>query len=349
MTFQNLNIGRVARSVSIILAISIGLSFLTSCLMLPLLSSDLVDRFSTLVDTFGKSGTTSDELNTELTSITKDFGPELTAQYAVQWALALLVTFTIARRTARLAESPEQAMGYGLAIGLGTLFTYGLFCVMCSVAFFTVRLLFFALIVGAGALAGRSAGRNLTPASAGTAGFGPDLGSGFGPAGRSGPAALPGAGRSAPSANPDVFYNMGVQAALGGRREEAREHFKRVLQLSPRHVPAWLQLANLADTPEDAWNYILQARLISPNDRAVQQAAELIWPKVSANAQRQNPPHNQPPYPGGAEDDPAIPRTRLPGSETSAPDDFPLPDSPAETSDSAGDSDQSGDEPPAQP
>ncbi len=348
MTFQNINIGRVARSVSIILAISIGLSFLTSCLMLPLLSSDLVDRFSTLVDMFGKSGTTSEELNNELTSITKDFGPELTAQYAVQWALALLVTFTFARRTAQHAESPEQAMGYGLAIGLGTLFTYGLFCVMCSVAYFTVRLVFFGLIIGAGVLAGRSAGRNLSPELAGAAGFGPDPGTGFGPAGR-GQAALPGAGGRGAQANPDVFYNMGVQAALGGRREEAREHFKRVLQLSPRHVPAWLQLANLADTPEDAWNYILQARLISPNDAAVQQAADLIWPKVSANAQRQSPPRNQPPYPGATPDDPDIPRTRLPGSEAPTLADLPAPDSTTEPPDAAGESDQSGDEPPTQP
>ncbi len=115
--------------------------------------------------------------------------------------------------------------------------------------------------------------------------------------------------------------------------------------LNPRHVPAWLQLANLADTPEDAWNYIQQARLISPNDRAVQQAAELIWPQVSAHAQRQNPPTNQPPYAGATPDDPAIPRTRLPGSDAPVQPGPPAPDSitpPAESGDSGG-------EPPAQP
>jgi hypothetical protein len=112
-----------------------------------------------------------------------------------------------------------------------------------------------------------------------------------------------------------MAYNLGVAAAMGGRREEAREHFTRVLQDQPRNVAAWLQLANLADTPEQAWNYIQQARAINANDPAVQEAVNIIWPQVQANLQRKPPATNQPPYLGGAQDDTEIPRSTLPSDD----------------------------------
>jgi hypothetical protein len=122
-----------------------------------------------------------------------------------------------------------------------------------------------------------------------------------------------------PGSKPDTYYTMGVQAALGGRRQEARQHFTRVLQIQPRSIAAWLQLANLADTPEQAWNYVQQARSINPTDPAVLHAVDQIWPKVAAQAAHNPPPQAQPPYRGGALDDVEIPRSRLPGSTPAAP------------------------------
>jgi hypothetical protein len=135
---------------------------------------------------------------------------------------------------------------------------------------------------------------------------------------------------------------MGVQAAMGGRREEARQHFTRVLQMQPRNIAAWLQMANLADTPDQAWNYVQQARSINPADPAVMDAVNVIWPQVAASGAQRNLPRSQPAYPGGQQDDTEIPRTRLPGS--------PLDAAPAEdvASDDESGSDDSG-EPPNPP
>ncbi|MBN1678981.1 MAG: tetratricopeptide repeat protein [Anaerolineae bacterium] len=287
----------------------------------------MVDRLTNTLSDFGDADTTNTEIQDRLTGITEDYGRELNTQYAVQWLLTTFITAYVAQWTARrFAVSPAQAVGYGTAIGIGVSLSYGLLCVMCSIAMLLLRLLFLGALIGAGWLGGRMASQNLDPnrplpePSPGRRRGGqparPDQ-SGF----------MPGA------AGPDVFYNMGVSAALGGRREEARQHFTHVLQMQPRNVAAWLQLANLADTPEQAWNYVQQARAISPNDPAVQDAADVIWPKVAASANlvanvppetpapppptAQNRlsaaiPRAQPPYKGGAVDDTAIPRITLP-------------------------------------
>ncbi len=107
-----------------------------------------------------------------------------------------------------------------------------------------------------------------------------------------------------------------------------------------RSTAAWLQLANLADTPEQAWNYVQQARSINAADPAVMQAVDVIWPKVAASAQQSSPPRVQPPYTGGAQDDSEIPRTTLP----KAPD-AETPSPPADDT-GRGDDDQAGDNPP---
>jgi hypothetical protein len=208
--------------------------------------------------------------------------------YIAQWSAALLATFWMGRWAARRAVTREQAAGYGLAVGVGTALTYGILCVMCSIAFLLIRLGFFALLIAAGALGGRVAGRRAGQFPT------PDSFPGTEPR----PSRLPGfplpqASRqpNVPRGiNPEIYYNMGVSAALGGRRDEAQQHFTHVLQMNPRHVAAWLQLANLSETPEQAWNYVQQARAISPNDPAVQQAVAVIWPKVEANARAALPP-----------------------------------------------------------
>jgi hypothetical protein len=79
-----------------------------------------------------------------------------------------------------------------------------------------------------------------------------------------------------------VAFNMGVGAALGERREEARFYFSQVTQADPANLTAWLYLANLSTTPLEAWSYIQQARAIDPNDPAVVQAVNLVYPQVEA-------------------------------------------------------------------
>lgn len=77
-----------------------------------------------------------------------------------------------------------------------------------------------------------------------------------------------------------VAYNMGVAAALGTRYEEARYYFVQTTQLEPRHIGAWLYLANLATTPLEAWSYVQQARVIDSGDPMVKEAVRTVWPQV---------------------------------------------------------------------
>lgn len=77
-----------------------------------------------------------------------------------------------------------------------------------------------------------------------------------------------------------VAYNLGVAAALGNRREEARTQFVQVTQVDPRNVGAWLYLANLATTPLEAWSFLQQARAIEPGNPTVQEAVNVVWPQV---------------------------------------------------------------------
>jgi hypothetical protein len=333
MSFENLSFGRIIQTVVLIWIVSLILGLMSSCLLVTTMPQDMIKRFSTLLDMVGNSNTTPDQLNAEVESITHDYGSELNLQYGVQWGIATLATLWFARRAARRAATPAQATGTGLLIGLGVAFTYGLACVILSLAVIIMRLLFFGLFIAAGVVGGRLAGSDLEPDTkpkrepstpfAPTPGFG---------------------GTAPPGTRPETYFNMGVQAALGGRREEARQHFTRVLQMQPRSTAAWLQLANLADTPEQAWNYVQQARSINPTDPDVMHAVDVIWPKVAASAQQSAPPRVQPPYTGGAQDDPDIPRTTLPkgdDSDTSTP---PQPPdiSPPSDSDNAGDDQSSG-------
>ncbi|MBI5960120.1 MAG: hypothetical protein HY866_15375, partial [Chloroflexi bacterium] len=247
MTFENMNYGRVVRAVVMMFGASLVLTFLASCLMLPFITSEMQDRFSNILDLITDSDTPTDQLDAEMQALVDDFGPELNLQYGLQWSLATLATFWAARWAAKGSTSPQQAAGYGLIVGLGVAFSYGVLCVMCSIALFLLRLLFLGLLVGAGILGGRYAGQRLSPVPE----FATNGGAfGYDPTKRK-VGEIPPAGPT-----PETFYNMGVMAALGGRRDEARQHFTHVLQMQPRHLAAWLQLANLADNPEQAWNYV---------------------------------------------------------------------------------------------
>lgn len=308
MTFQRIRLGLVIQAVVGIFVVSLGLSVLTSCLMVPFMSSEMVDRFSNLLQVFSKTDLSQqqqvEQMQEELSAFTADFQDELSIQYAVQWTLVAAATYLVTARLARRADSPTQAIGYGVLIGVGVLFTYGAFCVALTMAYGVIKLIYLALFVSAGYLGGRTAGGHLQPQQAGV------------PADQ--PTAVP-LSSDRGGVRPEIYYNMGVQAALGGRRDEARQHFTRAVQANPRYVAAWLRLANLADSPLDAWQYVQQARAISPNDPAVQQAVAIIWPQIAGTAQAQEPARLQPPYPGGQQDDVTVPRSTLPSSGDEAP------------------------------
>lgn len=276
MTFQNIQSGRVIRAVASAFGLAVLLSLAAQMVVIPFLPDDMRDRMIQM---------SMNQAYDEVNDITSDYGTEYALLLTVQWAMALLSTLWMGRWAAKQAISPEQAVGYGTAVGLGVMFSYGVVCIGFSLVNPLLRLGFFLLLPLAGVLGGRWAGANLDkfrrqrsqpygfPQQPVTPWSSPGLGQ-------------PSLGQPTVGMGPDVYYNMGVTAAMGARRDEARAHFSRVLQMNPYYLPAWLQLANLADTPEQAWNYVQQARAINANDPAVVQAVNLIWPQVAANAAR---------------------------------------------------------------
>jgi hypothetical protein len=312
MTFENVRLGRVFQAIAIILAVSfvfqIGISV---CYMLVWLGDTVGDLDPNATEE-EQNEAFREKFDQWLDEAMEGSGT-LNAISIIGWTLMAGFTHIVAYRTARhWATSPEQAVGYGVMIGAGTMLFMGI-CVLGTPVSIAIKLLFLVLTLGAGALGGQLAGaRGPRGAMQPSGGLPPGLGL------TRGPANVP------PGQNPQTYYNMGVSAALGSRRDEARQHFTRVVQMDPRHLQAWLQLANLADTPGQAWEYIHQARAIDPGNPAVVQAVDIIWPQVAADAGR-SVPTAQPPYPGGAQDDVEIPRTTLPGGgplpkETPSPD-----------------------------
>ncbi len=314
MTFQNLDHARIIRAVVIIFLAGTISMVLTSCAaMVPWLP----EMWSRVNENVNPDTATQEELQSELqTEVSSVLDKNLTAmgtlQFVLQGLLMSAVTFFVTRRTtARAATSAEQVSSYGLAIGLGAAFSYGVLCVMViGAAALWLRLLFFVALIFAGMFGGQAAAPLVgtfpqqpppkRPRSL------------FEPAGQgmlTRPAATP---QSVAPAGPraEVYYNMGVTAAMGGRREEAHQHFTHVVQMQPRNVAAWLQLANLADTPIQAWNYVQQARAIEPNNPQVKEAVSIIWPQVQNSAT--GTPSAQPPYPGGASDETNIPQIQMP-------------------------------------
>jgi len=313
MSLENVRYGRVFQAVILVFVVSMGLWFVFSCGLALFMPQEMATRFSDFFKLAFNPDTPPEQANDELQALFRDYGTTINLMYAAQWTFVTVITFAMSRRTARRADSPEQAVGYGILVGLGVVFSYGLVCVlMLSMSSLLLQVTFFILFFAAGYFGGRSGSRSLIPA-------GTPLIPRFG---RPAPGPMPGVGSyggTVTGGNPDTFYNMGVMAALGGRRDEARQHFTRVLQMQPRHLQAWLQLANLSDTPEQAWNYIQQARAINANDPAVKQAVDVIWPQVAAHAAGQGAPHARAPYSGPAAETPVPPPPTLmppPGTDS---------------------------------
>jgi tetratricopeptide (TPR) repeat protein len=319
MTFHDINFGRVFQAVMFIFGVSIALYFLTSLAALAFVSQDMIDRlqdvsteYSNFLSNPDNNGTAQDELETKLRDFFADYQGQILGMLALfcgQSVVMLGVTFWFARRAALQATSRAQANGYGVVIGLGVAVAVATICVLINPATLFFGIVFMAFIVMAALVGGWQAGQRLDRTAPP---FEPGHAAGAMP---------PGMLAAPQGSDASVYFNMGVTAAMGGRREEARQHFRAVLQLQPRNVPAWLQLANLADSPAQAWEYIQQARAISPNDPAVVDAVNVIWPQVQGEVP--GAPRAQPPYKGGAMDDTEIPRSTLPGPDETAP---PEPD-----------------------
>lgn len=328
MSFQDLAFRRVITAVLTVWGLAILALFVTGCVLAPLLPASMADALESYLNVVSDASSTPAEIEAERDALWADYSSPITVQYLLQWSAVALATFWVARRTGRFATSPEQASGYGAAIGAGVALTYGTLCgCLPSIALAAPALLgLMALFMGIFVAAGFFGARQATPEKAKAipiAGAGPLPGFG----GLPGLGDLPRASAVQDATRAETYYQMGVQAALGGRRDEARQHFTQVLQLQPRSVPAWLQLANLAETPEQAWNYVQQARAINPNDPAVRDAVAIIWPQVAQHAERYEPPRNQPPYAGAQSDDSAVPRIWMP--DLTPPDAIAPPAAPA--------------------
>ncbi len=300
MSLQNLHFDRVFRAVLIVTAIGSLLSF-GACYCF--LISELLDE----VDPNADLSTQQEQLQRRAPEIVENVlrNPPagLNILFLTQLGLIVLLAFWQSYWAARAARTPEQAGGYGLAVGVGVLVTYGMLLLIFGPVAFVYKLAFYAVLLAGTLTGGRLAGQRIDR-------FGPapeaPLTSAF-------PAApLPSA--SARAENAQIYYNMGVTAAQGGRRDEARQHFTRALQLNPRFLLAWLELANLAETPEQAWDYIQQARALEPDHPGVVQAVNIIWPQIADKAGRgaAEPPTARPPFRGAPPDDPGIIRSQLP-------------------------------------
>jgi hypothetical protein len=329
MSFQNMRVGPILVASALIFGIWFGLA------MCGAMTYGVMEIWPTISEMDPNLSEEEQQkiIDKETDRIMADVQDESTAQgiTAAFLGLAALVTFGVTWPvTSRNARSLEQARGYGMIIG-GIMTGVFLLCTLGNVLTQPLFMLMLFLVALGGWFGGQVGGLRLKqlpepmPASYLPSPFESLSSYGAPPFGTG--------GSLTPGSRPETYYSMGVQAALGGRREEARQHFIRVLQMQPRSIAAWLQLANLADAPEQAWNYVQQARSINPTDPAVMHAVEVIWPKVAAS-QGSAPSllHNQPPYRGGAQDDAAIPRATLPGS---APDSPPIEPS-APTGDSDG-------------
>jgi hypothetical protein len=285
MTSQNLQFSRVFRAVLIVSVVASVLSFgVCYCFMF----TKLMDKIDTQADLSTQQEMIQEETRVLTEDIYANPPSDLNLLFGIQLALVALLVFWQAHWAAQQAVSPRNALIQGAMVGGGVILFYGVLMLLFSPIPALMQGLFSFVFAGAGMVAGQMAGQNLEKYKAKRTAV-------QRPTYYGGP---PGQLSAAPGApNPEIYFNMGVSAAMGGRPDEARQHFTRVVQMYPLHLQAWLQLANLAETPEQAWNYVQQARAINPADPAVLDAVNIIWPQVAAKAQHPPTPAPQPDEP----------------------------------------------------
>lgn len=296
---------RVIRAVAIVSILGIVLS---GCGCYGYLVAQIMPK----VDSSSNMATQQDQMQAELEPLMRDVyedpPTDLNIIFAIQLGLLLVLALWQSNWAAQQSDSPQQAVGHGLIVSLGVLITYGVLVLFFAPTSVWIKLGFAVGLIGVGWWGGQIAAQNLhkTKRAAPVAPFGSPIPGGLPPSSPRYGSPLP-----MPGLNPDIVYNMGVSAAMGGRPDEARQHFTRALQINPRSIAAWLQLANLASTPEEAWNYIQQARALNPADPGVVQAVGVIWPQVARRAkaasQTGTPTEDvPPPFDPGDEPPPAV-------------------------------------------
>ncbi len=307
MTFQNLQMNRVLRAVAIVSFLGIVLS---GCGCYGYLIAQVMPEVDSTANMTTQQEQMQAKLEPLLREVYEDPPTDLNIIFAIQLGFLLVLALWQANWAAQQSDSPQQAVGHGLIVSLGILITYGALVLFFAPTSLWIKLGFAIGLIGVGWWGGQIAAQNLHKTKR-TAPFQPAT-----PFGSPIPGGLPpssplyGAPAS-PGMNPDIVYNMGVSAAMGGRPDEARQHFTRALQINPRFIAAWLQLANLATTPEEAWNYIQQARALNPADPAVVQAVGVIWPQVARRAKAASqtsasPDDVPPPFDPGDAPPPAV-------------------------------------------
>ena len=75
----------------------------------------------------------------------------------------------------------------------------------------------------------------------------------------------------------NALINQAKEARENGRFLEARQLLRRATRLEPQNHTAWLRLASVADTPQQALAYAQQAAKFRPDDPVVLEA--VLWAK----------------------------------------------------------------------
>ena len=70
----------------------------------------------------------------------------------------------------------------------------------------------------------------------------------------------------------DSQLQDGIALARGGEREQALGVFRRIIQLNPEHEQAWLWLAWVAESREEARRYLKEARILLPSSPRIAEA-----------------------------------------------------------------------------
>ena len=91
-----------------------------------------------------------------------------------------------------------------------------------------------------------------------------------------------------PPITADSQLQDGIALARQDRREEARAIFRGMIQRNPEHEQAWLWLAWVAESREDARRYLEEARILLP--KSVRIAEALRWAADATGSPRRGGP-----------------------------------------------------------
>ncbi len=93
------------------------------------------------------------------------------------------------------------------------------------------------------------------------------------------------------------LFQQGLIHAKAGRNAQARDAFRRALELAPNNDTLWLYLAGVSDAPADALNAIQQAAALNPGNPSLPKAQAWFketWPDYSAVSRQPSAVSRQP-------------------------------------------------------